>query len=334
VSEENEKAPPLSTSGTSVWSRPTTSSHTAQLVPVGPFSLEAAATFGFGPTQGQPLSFDGAMRLAFPVDGGSGYAGAVLRQSAADQEITVELQSTKTADPELALKQIARIISVDYDGNEFLGVGERDRIIAELQARFSGHRPVLFHSPYEAAAWSIISARKPSAAAARTRTALSERLGHSFTLAGETVHAFPQPDALSDLSDFPGLDQTKARRLEKIADAGAELQADALKSRGPEDAFIYAQTLEGIGPFYASLIVLRGTGFADAPLRIPEPRTLNYAAELYDAQQLSLEHLTQLAENWRPFRTWSTVLIRIAAAHAKGQQRVTSSGVRPPRDIR
>jgi len=312
--------------------RPTTSSHLARLVPIGPFSLEAAATFGFGPTEGRPLRFDGAMRLAFPVDGGSGYAGAVLRQPAADQEITVELQSTKTADPELALKQIARIISIDYDGNEFLGVGERDRVIAELQSRFPGHRPVLFHSPYEAAAWSIISARKPSETAARTRTAISERLGHSFTLAGQTVHAFPQPDALSDLTDFPGLDQTKARRLLKIADAGAELQADALKSRGAADAFIYAQTLEGIGPFYASLIVLRATGFADAPLRIPEPRTLNYAAELYDARQLSLERLTQLAENWRPFRTWSTVLIRIAAAH-KAQRHVTASKARAPQDI-
>ena len=314
--------------------RPAISSHTAQLVPVGPFSLEAAATFGFGPTEGQPIRFDGAMRLAFPVDGGSGYAGAVLRQSAADQEITVELQSTNAADPELALKQIARIISIDYDGNKFLGVGQRDRVIAELQTRFPGHRPVLFHSPYEAAAWSIISARKPSAAAARTRTAISERLGHSFTLAGQTVHAFPQPDALSDLANFPGLDQTKARRLHKIADAGAQLQADALKSRGPEDAFIYAQTLEGIGPFYASLIVLRATGFADAPLEIPEPRTLNYAAELYHTQQLSLERLTQLAENWRPFRTWSTVLIRVAAAHAKAQQQVTPPRARPPDDIR
>jgi len=275
------------------------------------------------------------MRLAFPVDGGSGYAGAVLRQSAADQEITVELQSTKTADPELALKQIARIISIDYDGNKFLGVGQRDRVIAELQTRFPGHRPVLFHSPYEAAAWSIISARKPSATAARTRTAISERLGHSFTLAGQTVHAFPQPDALSDLTNFPGLDQTKARRLHKIADAGAELQADALKSRGPEDAFIYAQTLEGIGPFYASLIVLRGTGFADAPLRIPEPRTLSHAAELYDDRQPSLERLTQLAENWRPFRTWSTVLIRIAAAHHKAQEEPPRRSERtPPHDIR
>lgn len=300
--------------------RSTASSHSAQLVPVGPFSLEAAATFGFGPTEGQPLRFDGAMRLAFPVDGGSGYAGAVLRQAAADQEITVELQHTKTADPERALKQIARIISIDHDGNEFLRVGERDRVIAELQRRFPGHRPVLFHSPYEAAAWSIISARKPSATAARTRTAISERLGHSFTLAGQTVHAFPQPDALSDLTDFPGLDQTKARRLHKIADAGAELQADALKSRGPEEAFSYAQTLEGIGPFYASLIVLRATGFADAPLKIAEPRTLSYAAELYDAPQLSLERLTELAENWRPFRTWSAVLIRIAAAHHKARR--------------
>jgi DNA-3-methyladenine glycosylase II len=107
-----------------------------------------------------------------------------------------------------------------------------------------------------------------------------------------------------------------------------------LKSRGPEDAFIYVQTLEGIGPFYASLIVLRATGFADAPLKIPEPRTLSHAAELYDDPQLSLERLTQLAENWRPFRTWSTVLIRIAAAHTKAQQHVTPSNPRPPHDIR
>ena len=106
--------------------------------------------------------------------------------------------------------------------------------------------------------------------AARTRIAISERLGHSFTLAGQTVQAFPQPDALSGLTNFPGLDQTKARRLHKIADAGAELQADALKSRGPEDAFIYAQTLEGIGPFYASLIVLRAAGFADAVIALDD----------------------------------------------------------------
>ena len=126
-------------------------------------------------------------------------------------------------------------------------------------------------------------------------TAISERLGHSFTLAGQTVRAFTQPDALSALTNFPGLDETKARtkarRLHKIAATGAELQADALKSRGPEDAFIYAQTVEGIGPFYASLIVLRPTGFADAPLRIPEARMSRSCMWSYEGAD-HFDHLT------------------------------------------
>src|SRR5690348_9938511 len=42
----------------------------------GPFSLRAAAEFGFGPTEGRAAPFDGCMRLAFPLDGGMGYAGA------------------------------------------------------------------------------------------------------------------------------------------------------------------------------------------------------------------------------------------------------------------
>ena len=50
--------------------------------PLGRFSLRAAAAFGFGPTEGRPPTFDGAMRLAFCVDGGrrlrrGGAAGSV-----------------------------------------------------------------------------------------------------------------------------------------------------------------------------------------------------------------------------------------------------------------
>jgi hypothetical protein len=33
----------------------------------GPFSLRAAAEFGFGPNEGSSEPFDGALRLAFPV---------------------------------------------------------------------------------------------------------------------------------------------------------------------------------------------------------------------------------------------------------------------------
>jgi DNA-3-methyladenine glycosylase II len=38
-------------------------------------------------------------------------------------------------------------------------------VIGELQRRLPGLRPVLFHSPYEAAAWAVIVARSGRAQA-------------------------------------------------------------------------------------------------------------------------------------------------------------------------
>jgi DNA-3-methyladenine glycosylase II len=170
-----------------------------ELIPQGAFSLEAAATFGFGPNEGRPPQFDGKMRLAFPVDGGTGYAGAILTQPEPGGPVTVELQLAGDAQLDVALAQVARIISLDHDGEEFARVGGRDPVLGALQARHPGQRPVLFPSPYEGAAWSVISARRPASVAAKVRTALGERFGHAFELAGETVHAFPQPGALTTL---------------------------------------------------------------------------------------------------------------------------------------
>jgi hypothetical protein len=53
------------------------------LEPAGAFSLQAAAEFAFGPSEGRAAAFDGAMRLAFAVDGG-GYAGILARQPRTD----------------------------------------------------------------------------------------------------------------------------------------------------------------------------------------------------------------------------------------------------------
>ncbi len=158
--------------------------------------------------------------------GGSGYAGAVLRQAELDAPITVELELRGVTDPAIALAQIARIVSLDYDGEAFLEVGERDPVIRALQRAHPGQRPVLFHSPYEGAAWSIISARRPGVQAARLRTAISEQLGAKFELAGETLHAFPQPEWLLGLGDdTPGLNSEKVDRLR-----GVELAAGAASS--------------------------------------------------------------------------------------------------------
>ena len=49
--------------------------------------------------------------------------------------------------------------ALDVDGTGFAALGERDRVVRALQRRFPGLRPVLFYTPYEAAAWAIIGQR-------------------------------------------------------------------------------------------------------------------------------------------------------------------------------
>jgi DNA-3-methyladenine glycosylase II len=175
------------------------------LEPRGPFSL-AAAGFAFGPGQGRTPAFDGAMRLAFPIDGGEGYAGVVARQPLEHGPVRCEVHGG--GDLALVERQIARVLSLDHDA--FLSLGERDRLIGERQRRHPGQRPVLFHSPYEAAAWSVISARRQPAQAAAVRRGLGVALGQTFELAGRQVVAFPQAERLPRRSSWPGSERRRA----------------------------------------------------------------------------------------------------------------------------
>jgi DNA-3-methyladenine glycosylase II len=296
---------------------PAVEHHRAELPVSGEFSLRAAAGFGFGPTEGITPESTSRLRLAFPLDGGRGYAGAVLRQ---DEDlhgpVSVELTLRDGAPAEVALSQVARIVSLDHDGAGFLAVGEADPVLGELQRAHPGQRPVLFCSPYEGAAWAVISSRRPAAQGRRVREELSLQLGDSFELGGETVHAFPQPGHLLELGDrFAGLNLEKLVRLRGLAEAAQDgaLDVPRLHALGPERAFVELQEIRGIGPFYAGLIVLRASGFADAMLPSPEPRVMAHAARFYGHTEAPTpEWFSGLAERWRPFRTWAMVLIRVA----------------------
>ena len=281
--------------------------------PDGAFSLAAAASFGFGPNTGRPKPDGDLMRLAFAVDGYRGHAGVVLRQRGAGIEASVE--GARGAAVE---RQIKRVLSLDHSGTDWRAVGKRDPVIGRLQRGHPGLRPVLFHSPYEAAAWSVISARKPRAYAATLRTKLASAHGRVFDLEGEEVAAFPLPEALAAVRAFPGFDTTRMTRLRAVARAALDGRLDAarLAKLSPEDARAELETLPGIGPFYADLVLVRATGLADLLPR-NEPMLLAYAGHFYgDGAPLDATALESIAERWRPFRTWAAVLIRVAGDRA------------------
>jgi len=278
--------------------------------PSGPFSLEEAVTFGFGQRDGEP--FEGVMRLAFCVDGYRDQAGVAVRQDASGVHGWIE----GVADTATVRAQVARVLSLDHDGEEFMAVGARDPVVGRLQAVATGLRPPLFYSPYEGAAWCVLSARRPAAQMADLRRRLSEAYGRSFSVAGRAMAAFPTPDQLLEVDGFPGLPEVKRDRLHGVARAALEGQLDAAGVRAlePDAAVTQFRRLDGIGPFYGNLLLVRATGVTDV-LPAEEPRFTTLVADLYGlAAPPDGEQLRAIAEPWRPFRTWAAVLIR-AATH-------------------
>lgn len=296
-------------------------SQTFTLVPQGRFSLRESAMFGFGQRVafGQrevSADFDGVLRMAFCVDGYRGQVGVEVRQ---DPEV-VRVVLYGDAEGDAVRRQVARVLSLDHDGRGFDALAERDPVIARLQEVAPGLRPPLFYSPYEAAAWAVLSARRPAHQMAQLRTRLSEHCGARFSLAGESVAAFPTPRQLLAVEAFPGLPPEKMARLHGVAQAALDgvLDVATLRAAGPEQAAVLVQQIKGIGPFYASLITIRATGWADV-LPVEEPISRALIRELYGFDhEPSNDELATVAEAWRPFRTWATVLIRSAAGRLAG----------------
>jgi DNA-3-methyladenine glycosylase II len=138
--------------------------------------------------------------------------------------------------------------------------------------------------------------------------------GHEFTIDGEQLAGFPTPAALLDIEHVDGLPAGKLERLHAVARAAldGELDATRLRELPHDDALAQLQRIPGIGPFYANLVLLRATGLADI-LPTMEPRLRALVGELWQlGGEPSDEQFVALAEPWRPFRTWVSVLVRAA----------------------
>lgn len=286
--------------------------------PRGPFSLAASANFLEGFT---PAAYEGApqghVHLAFTVDGTGDAVGACITQD--DEQVAIETYGD--ADPALTRDQALRILSLDVDGSGFAVVGQRDPVIGRIQQRFLGFRPVLFNSPYEAAAWALIGHRIRIVQAAKLKARIGEEIGLVVDIHGDLRHAFPDPARLAESMDVAGLPDRKAEYLQALTRAtqAGELDVMRLRSLSWDEAMASLMELPGIGPFSAELILLRGVGMVD---QLPGheqrfPRAVALAYDLPAAPEVV--ELEAMAEPWRPFRTWVAVLLRTMLEQETGE---------------
>ena len=145
---------------------------------------------------------------------------------------------------------------------------------------------------------------------------MSEQYGTRFELSGSSTVCVPTPSTVLQIESLPGLPADRIPRLHAVAEAADRGQLDAQRLRAMllEDAQAELQRLPGIGPFYSSLIVIRACGHADAP-SLGESKSQGSGPQAYEIDHdLSDAELLALAETWRPFRTWVSVMMRALAS--------------------
>ena len=212
-----------------------------------------------------------------------------------------------------AVEQVERILSLDIDGRGFPDIARHDPVVAQLQSRYPGLRPVCFWSPYEAAAWSVIGQRIRIVQAAAIKARITAEHGETIDVGGRMVRAFPNPAKLAQLSTINGLSETKLQRLRGVAEAalGGTLGAARLRSLPRSQALEELIAIPGIGPFSAELILLRGAGDPDFT-PTAEPRLARAMAIAYDMKAPpSAADIAEISEVWKPYRTWVALLLRI-----------------------
>ena len=276
-----------------------------EVLPQGPFDLETqAARFGGWPRLGD------AIVMTFPVEGWRSSAAVVMRQREAT--IVGEVHGAADGNAEQAWRQALATVSLDADGRGFLEVGRRDPVIGRLQADYRNLRPVLFHSPYEAACAFLIGHRITILQTRRIRQRMAEEAGATIDVDGAPFTAFPDPHALLRLESFPGVAPAKIERLHQVARAALEgtLDRARLRSLPESEALQQLRTLPGIGEFFAQGILMRGAGLVDAVTDDDlTPRAIQLLYRL--AERPDRAAVLQRAESWRPYRMWAVVLLNV-----------------------
>jgi DNA-3-methyladenine glycosylase II len=279
-----------------------------EFIPKGPFDLaNQNQYFGGWPTL---MKSSQTIVMAFPIEGWKGSAAVSLRQET-DGRIIGNVYGAPQL-TEKAKSQALASVSLDIAAEDWPEVGKRDPLIGELQNKYQFLRPILFHSPYEAAAGFVIGHRRSIKQKREILKRLSEELGEKVMVEGERFHAFPAPTGLLALASYKSLDAQKIERLHAVAQSALDglLDRDELRSLPVEDALSKLESLPGIGPFFAQGILHRGAGLVDDITRDDlTDQAFQIAYHLPEAPDRA--KIDEISRPWRPFRMWATILLHI-----------------------
>jgi DNA-3-methyladenine glycosylase II len=168
-----------------------------------------------------------------------------------------------------ALALIRRILGVERVLSHFYRAAEDIRWLWPLAVRMRGIKPPRYPTLWEACVNAIVFQQMSLFAASSIARRTILALGSSVTCKGTTLHAFPGAETFRAANDdiflAAGLSTNKLSALRRVADAllSGSLNEAMLEERLSQEAARLLFSIKGIGPWTATVILLRGLGRLD-----------------------------------------------------------------------
>ena len=268
--------------------------HTAEgtLSATPPFDFAQTLRFiaAFTPMAGEQQIGDGALRKAvmveqspvvFTVDAMGEAEQPALRYSLASAAPLTEALQRAAAD------RIRFFLSLDDDLRPFYAAARAsDPAFLPVIQRLHGFHQMKFLTPFENACWAVLTQRTPMAVAHALKQRLVARFGAALVVDGAAYAAFPEAGtlAMAGRDELAALlrNERKASYLRAIATAFAAVDEDWLRARPYEQVRDWLLAIDGIGPWSANFVLIRGLGRMDT-VATPEKELLAAARSVYGA---------------------------------------------------
>jgi 3-methyladenine DNA glycosylase/8-oxoguanine DNA glycosylase len=164
---------------------------------------------------------------------------------------------------------VRKILGLDVDPTHLQRLAAAESRLGPTALALRGMRPPRFADLFEAFANVVPFQQVSLDAGVAIVGRLVERFGESVEHDGRRFHAFPTAQVIADARLGAirecGLSVRKAETLRQIASAieSSQLTQEELLRMSSEEAIRFLEELNGIGPWSASLILLRGLGRLD-----------------------------------------------------------------------
>jgi DNA-3-methyladenine glycosylase II len=196
----------------------------------------------------------------------------------------------------------------------FYAIGRSDSDFAPIIQQLYGYHQVKFLTPFESVCWALLTTRNRIAIACNLKDQIVERFGQSMEVDGIRYAAFPEPEVIlgasaGELAEIV----SHMRRAEYIigaAQAFAEVDEMWLREANADEVENWLRKIKGIGPWSASLIMIRALGRMDR-LMVPEKNLVTAASRCY-GRPLTEDEILKLAARYGDYQGYWAHYLRAA----------------------